>query len=308
MRNVCIFAGIVTYNPDVRRLKQNIEGIINQIDTLLIFDNNSENVKDIVSLCEKYKKRIHVSCSEINRGIAFAFNYIMNFSIENGAEWVVLLDQDTVCPEGMITEYKKYLYEDHVAIIAPVLVDKRRARRREQRKVIDSVVKVVSSGSMLKVSVYKKIGKFEEILFIDMVDYEYCMRVRINGYKILQLGGVILDQEFGTVKPNRFNKVFHCLYVITGFSIFTHLEYVPVFNPNRVMYSFRNWTYCLKKYRLYSKKMKSIYQILFYGLRNYLRTGFSWTYLKAYIRGLIEGMRMKPEVYKTESIHKIDLM
>lgn len=302
-----IYAGIVTYNPDITRLKDNIEGIMGQVDKVVIYDNNSSNLKAILDLCEQYTERLYIDCSETNKGIAVAFNRIMDFAINNDAQWVVLLDQDTVCPKNMVKEYLKYI--DKAAIIAPVLVDKRRANTNlDKSATAKQVIRVESSGSMISVQAYKKIGIFEEELFIDMVDYEYCMRARINGYGILKIPNVFLDQEFGSVKPSRFKKFYHRLYNMTGISIFSHLEYVPVFSPDRVIYSYRNWVYCLKKYCLYSRKIKCTYQIIISGLINYVRTGFSLTYIKAYIRGIKAGMKMQPEVYHTDNIRKMELM
>ena len=40
-------AGIVLYNPDVERLHENINGIINQVDALILIDNGSDNIKEI---------------------------------------------------------------------------------------------------------------------------------------------------------------------------------------------------------------------------------------------------------------------
>ena len=40
-------AGIVTYNPDITRLVENINAIYNQVDNVIIVDNNSKNIAEI---------------------------------------------------------------------------------------------------------------------------------------------------------------------------------------------------------------------------------------------------------------------
>ena len=50
-----IFCGIVTFNPDIERLKENILAIQNQVDSIYIFDNYSDNRKGIQSLIEVVK-------------------------------------------------------------------------------------------------------------------------------------------------------------------------------------------------------------------------------------------------------------
>ena len=45
-----VYAGVVTYNPEIKRLKENISSIQNQVTTVLIFDNGSNNVDNIQNL------------------------------------------------------------------------------------------------------------------------------------------------------------------------------------------------------------------------------------------------------------------
>ena len=37
-------AGIVLYNPDLGRLKENIESICKQVDKVILIDNGSDNI------------------------------------------------------------------------------------------------------------------------------------------------------------------------------------------------------------------------------------------------------------------------
>ena len=42
-----IYAGIVTFNPDIERLKENVCAICIQVPEVVIFDNGSSNFVDI---------------------------------------------------------------------------------------------------------------------------------------------------------------------------------------------------------------------------------------------------------------------
>ena len=42
-----IYAGIVTFNPDIERLKQNINAISIQVDQVVVFDNGSDNQEKV---------------------------------------------------------------------------------------------------------------------------------------------------------------------------------------------------------------------------------------------------------------------
>ena len=46
-----INGGIVTYNPDIEKLKKNISRIAGQVCKLVIADNGSKNIEDIKKAC-----------------------------------------------------------------------------------------------------------------------------------------------------------------------------------------------------------------------------------------------------------------
>ena len=47
-------AGIVLYNPDLGRLKENIESICKQVDKVILIDNGSDNIREIEDLIKEY--------------------------------------------------------------------------------------------------------------------------------------------------------------------------------------------------------------------------------------------------------------
>ena len=53
---VNIAGGIILYNPDLKRLKENITAVINQVELLFIVDNGSKNINLIENYFVKTKK------------------------------------------------------------------------------------------------------------------------------------------------------------------------------------------------------------------------------------------------------------
>ena len=86
---------------------------------------------------------------------------------------------------------------------------------------------------MIPVDIATKIGGFDENLFIDEVDNEFCYRVKKNGYDILEFPSIILKHSLG-------HQTFH---QILGFhyNTFNH-------NALRKYYMTRNRIYVLRKY------------------------------------------------------------
>jgi len=56
---------------------------------------------------------------------------------------------------------------------------------------------MVTSGSMLNVSVWRELGRFDDGLFIDYIDTDFCLRVLKSGRKIAVSGEAILEHRLG---------------------------------------------------------------------------------------------------------------
>jgi len=56
---------------------------------------------------------------------------------------------------------------------------------------------VITSGNLIKLSIFDSVGYFCEELFIDYVDIEYCLRCVTQGYKILEAKDAFLIHEIG---------------------------------------------------------------------------------------------------------------
>ena len=89
-----INGGIVTYNPDIEKLKKNISRIAGQVCKLVIADNGSKNIEDIKRLAAAFEN-VSVILNYENFGIARALNQIMKWSSNNGGDWTITLDQDS---------------------------------------------------------------------------------------------------------------------------------------------------------------------------------------------------------------------
>lgn len=196
--NKATIAGIVTFNPDISRLKKNIEAIIYQVKAVLIVDNNSSNLQEIESLSNS---KIIIIRNNNNKGIAFALNQILDWADKKGYEWVITLDQDSVCPPDYISTAQPYM-KAKIGQIVPILFESNSKTYhylgdKSNGNAVQCVSKSITSASITNVKVWKKIGGFDNDLFIDYVDYDYAIRLRLAGYKILRLNNVFLDHQIG---------------------------------------------------------------------------------------------------------------
>ncbi|MBT1165158.1 glycosyltransferase family 2 protein [Bifidobacterium felsineum] len=219
-QNYKILCSVITYNPDEHLLVKNIESITNQVSELVIVDNCSNNIASIASIAVKYNVHL-IRCTE-NFGIAKALNIAFKYAEKNEFKWVLTLDQDSVCPDN----YFKYLSPlmnniPNVGITAPVIVDRTNIIIGHKPKFDYQYVRTcITSGACTSVSAWKAVGGFDEAMFIDSVDFDFCFRLRKAGYKIVQTSLVKLDHSLGTSTTICFGKFQYTYFEHNAFRLY----------------------------------------------------------------------------------------
>ncbi len=200
-----ICAIIVTYNPD-KGVIFNVRELHRQVKKIVIVDNgsNSNSKKYIEQIRTSYKCK--VIYNNENLGIATALNVGVRYAIKHGYKWVATFDQDsTVTPnmlENMMKIYDSFPSRESLAIISPKHRDKNliKYETRESFNRLSeyhSVMSVMTSGNLIKIDVFDKIGLFNDDLFIDYVDHEFCFRCQMNKLQILEADNAVLNHREG---------------------------------------------------------------------------------------------------------------
>ena len=103
-----ICSGIITYNPTLTDVSTCLEALCNQVERVIIVDNASKNVKSLQEVVSKYANVTLVKNSQ-NIGFAKALTQVFEWAKSQGFNWVLTLNDDSVVPSNMISEYKKIL-------------------------------------------------------------------------------------------------------------------------------------------------------------------------------------------------------
>lgn len=233
-----ILAAIVTYNPDLERLQKNINAIEPQVEHLIIVDNGSKNINLISRIKGECKIKIDLIENKENIGIASALNQALDYAYKNNFDWILTLDQDSICDINMISEMKsQYEKEDNknIAIIAPNILDENiTLKPQDIKEGIEYTGPVITSGSLTKTNIAKNIGGFVDNLFIDQVDFDFCLRLKDSGADILKVNRAIIYHQLGEISEH---KLFGKTITTTNHS------------PIRRYYYYRNLVYMYEHHK-----------------------------------------------------------
>ncbi len=190
MSNYTVCAIIVTYNP-TRVLIENVAALRGQVSRIVIVDNGSGDA----SMAYIDEARSMFGCDVIlngrNFGIAVALNIGVRCATSRNCDWVVLFDQDSSVVgsfiASMLRAYEEYETPEAIAIVAPRYID--RVSSTPWPVTTDrsnNILTSMTSGSLIPVRIFRDCGAFNESLFMDYVDHEFCLRVRSMGFVIVQ--------------------------------------------------------------------------------------------------------------------------
>lgn len=201
-----VAAIIVSYNPD-NNLLDSINLLINQVERIIIVDNGSEveKKKNINLIRDIDKKKIEVIFNEENLGIATALNIGVRSVLKQGYKWILTMDQDSKVSKNMVEKmlevYNSIDEKERKDILSifPNFVDERVQSIKENSDMdaYEYVDADITSGNLLRAEVFDKVGFFDDSLFIDLVDTDFCMRLNEKNIKMIKVRDAILYHSLG---------------------------------------------------------------------------------------------------------------
>ena len=236
----------VAFNPNPERLAEQVAALLDQVEHIIIVDNGSHpGVEEILQ--PRFKgPRVQVIALRDNQGVASGFNIGAREARSQGAEFVLLLDHDSVPDPGMVNlllaGYRHCVAlpgAQRVAAVGPRVSDlrdpseypfirlgwlhNRRVRCGDSGQGVVSCDFLISSGSLIALDMLAEVGEFDEALFIDSVDLEWCCRARDRDFTLYGVCAALLDHRLGD----------HRRQLVPGVEMVVH-------SPQRIYYMTRN--------------------------------------------------------------------
>jgi rhamnosyltransferase len=257
-----IAAVLILYHPD-ESVISNIRTYYNDIEKIIVFDNTESEPL----LKEEFLKldKVEFQHDHKNEGIAKRLNEAAGKLIQEQYDWLLMMDQDSSFSEDAIKNYLRWIYKyenkDKVAIFGTRYSRMKKAAAEECKPT--EIHELITSGSLLNLGGYKTIGAFDEALFIDSVDHDYCIRAKLKGFSLIEFSNIYILHEIGKQ-----------VYKSSIKTLFLLRKSKEIHSPLRCYYMYRNLLYLdLKHKPSCAAEMKMIRKVvinqikacLFYG-------------------------------------------
>ncbi len=240
---------VVLFHPD-ESVYHNIRAYAPYFKTVYLIDNSPEPSKLPPDFLQQ-KRFVYLPQKE-NKGLAAALNLGAAEALKEGYEWLLTMDQDSSFEKEMCLTFLGAVAglpgKETCAALAPS-----HWKEKEQGALawnsFSEPETVITSGTLLNLAIFQGLGGFDEGLFIDTVDHDYCLRAKLAGWRIVQFDFIYMKHEIGrAIYPEVRGKKIHVtvhpplrIYTITrnNFRIWSrYRRHFPAYTKGRMYFYF----------------------------------------------------------------------
>lgn len=268
-------AVVVLYNPD-QKVISNIRSYGNNLEKVYAVDNSELPNKGLIKKLKELDN-VEYIWDHGNPGLAFALNQGCQKAFSEGIDYVFTMDQDSFFQKNSVEAMISYVENNLERVVAAPFIVPYYDTVPSSGKAItgrtESVNFAITSGMLVGKKAYQEVGCFDEALFIECIDVDFCLRLKEKNWKLIKTENAVLYQRAGNSQPRKFFwKTVHPLFA----------------DPIRGYYKFRNKIYLRKKYGRQLYKFtpgfcEAILKTLLYEPDKLVRFKL---YLKGYIAGI----------------------
>jgi rhamnosyltransferase len=229
----CIAGVVVLYECDAD-IVANLSTYADDLDMLVVVDNSRARTRAVEALVASHRDATYVF-NGANLGVAAALNIGADWALARGAAFLLTMDQDSGFHQVPFRTFRDCVlslpFVADLAVAAPTFLAD--APAATDCSAIDRDT-VITSGNLVHLGNFARIGRFDERLFIDEVDHDYCLRARDMCLRVVELPAIRLQHRLGEPRTvSVLGKAFHW----------------NVHGPIRHYYMVRNGLYMLSKHR-----------------------------------------------------------
>jgi rhamnosyltransferase len=248
-----IAAIYTTYRPD-EEFRKRIRHVVDSCVLTVIVDNtpggHTFSARQIDGLTLLQDGR--------NKGLGGALNAGLSEARRQGCNAVVLFDQDSSPAPYFIEKLFQGLAEAGPrALVGPLLVDDTHADPETPTIAtmprLTKVTCVATSGMCFRLDALKPADHFTEELFLDFVDFDWCWRMRKNGWGVYRLMSLPMPHRLGIAQRSFLGLTYHvpapfrhyfqfrdtlCLVTRGYVPLYSRIRLLAILVPKLLLYPF----------------------------------------------------------------------
>ena len=193
---------LVTYNSDIQRLTE-LFSVLDHQCAVVVVDNSTQGAsrEQIRVVCEQASAFL-LPLSD-NYGIAYAQNLGIAWARDRAASDILLMDDDSIPPQSFVSDLLKARASCQ---IQPMVISARTVDINGQDisncpvqnlTGLSPCSDLTSSGALIPVVVFDRVGYFDDSLFIDCVDFDWGWRALALGVPLMLCDSVIVQHRLG---------------------------------------------------------------------------------------------------------------
>lgn len=193
-----VAAVVVLYRPPAD-VVSNMETFAAQVEKVYAVDNTDEPDQQLRSRLARVGNVEYLPQGK-NTGVAAALNLAAVRAMAEGFHLLLTMDQDSRATHGMVPKMLQCVAAgnwDDIGIVSPFHAIT--GCSEPVSSDCEEVLTVMTSGNLLNLAVYAKIGGYSDEFFIDHVDDEYCLRLHAAGYKVVRCNNAVLEHSLGAI-------------------------------------------------------------------------------------------------------------
>lgn len=225
---------IIVHYGDIKDTKECLRSL-EKLDysnfEVIVIDNGTEEELKVQNL----KLKVKLISNKENLGFAGGNNVGIRYALEKGADYILLLNNDTAVEPSFLKELVKVgESEEKIGILGPVIYyyksdkiwfaggkvnwlytkgehiqETRNLLRRQAGKIQDTNY-ITGACLLIKKEVIKKIGLMPEEYFLYLEDVDWCLRARKAGYKcVLVPKAKIWHKVSSSTKAGSFSYIYY---------------------------------------------------------------------------------------------------
>lgn len=220
---------------DVQEYVRSINNYIWHVDKLYIYNITKDPLDEFYEALKKYDNIEYTTCEDL--GEVLNYERMYDKALKENADYCVNIELGYIYEESVFNTIKGYIIDNPTSDIAiytplPLYGCDLFEHQAEETRYVQGGCNL--TGAFINMAIYKLMGGLKKEYYQSMFDYEYCIRIRLKGYKILLFNNLVL-------RNNNYRLVDKKILFIT-LSTF-------VKDPLDIYYEYRNRLFLWEEYK-----------------------------------------------------------